>query len=675
MEDPYLWLEEVESDRALHWVESHNRVAIDELTHTPLYQDIYQGLLEIYDSTDKIPSVVKYGEFYYNFWQDADHVRGIWRRCSPESYATTHPDWETVLDIDALSQAEGVSWVWKGASVLDLTNDQAMIYLSDGGKDAVTLREFSLIRKQFVEDGFYVPESRNYAQWIDADTLMLGTASEPDAATDSGYPLMTRRWARGTAIKDAPILFTGEKSDVSVSGGVTDSLSGRKQYVRKSRTFFERDFYLIGPNDSLTLIPVPAKANIDFFHDQLLIELREDWVVDATTFPSGSLLAINFDAFMAGDRAFKWLFTPEPRVSLAGFTGTRNHVVLSTLNNVNGRVSAWRFDEGKWESVAIETPLIGDVSVRAVDSDHSDEIFLTTTNFLVPSTLYRETIGGADRVALKQTPSYFDSSGLVMSQHEAIAPDGTAVPYFQVASNDLVLDGTNPTLLYGYGGFQVSMTPVYAATWGRSWMARGGVFILANIRGGGEFGPTWHQAALKGQRQVSWNDFIAIGEDLVARKVTSPSHLGIMGGSQGGLLMGVMYTQRPDLWGAVVCQVPLLDMLRYHRLLAGASWMGEYGNPDIPAERAFIEAYSPYQNISREKKHPRILFVTSTHDDRVHPGHARKMAARIEEFGHDFLYWENTEGGHGGAANNTERAQLFALGYTFLWQELTKARD
>jgi prolyl oligopeptidase len=671
MEDPYLWLEEVESERALQWVESRNKVAVDELTQSPNYTEIYDGLIEIYDSSDKIPGVSKYGDYYYNFWQDADHVRGIWRRCPPESYATPQPSWETVLDIDALGASEAISWVWKGASVLDLTNDRALLRLSDGGKDAVVVREFSLIQKQFVADGFYVPESKNNTQWIDADTLMLGTAANPDEATDSGYPLIAQRWARGTAIQDAVQLYTGEKSDVSISAGVSDSASGRKQFIQRSRTFFERDYFLIGKEGDLTPIAVPEKASIGFFHDQLLVELKDDWVLSSVVLPSGSLVAINFEAFMAGSREFTQLFSPEPRVSMAGFTTTRNHVVITSLDNVNGRVTAWRFDEGNWQIVTIDTPAIGNVSVSAVDSDHSDEIFLTTTSFLDPTALHWQTVGKADRVALKQTRPYFDASGLVMSQHEAIAPDGTRIPYFQVAPKGLKLDGTNPTLLYGYGGFQVSMTPSYSGTWGRSWTARGGVFILANIRGGGEFGPSWHQAALKGNRQVSWNDFIAIGEDLVARKVTSPPHLGIMGGSQGGLLMGVMYTQRPDLWGAVVCQVPLLDMLRFNKLLAGASWMGEYGNPDLPAERAFIAAYSPYQNISRTQTQPRILFVTSTHDDRVHPGHARKMAARLEEYGHDFLYWENTEGGHGGAANNAERAQLHALGYAFLWEQLT----
>lgn len=675
MDDPYLWLEEVESERALDWVKARNQITLNELTSAARYTDIYDGLLEIYNSSDKIPGVTKYGAYYYNFWQDADHERGIWRRCTPESYAFDDPAWETVLDIDALAEIEEISWVWKGATVLDLTNKRALLRLSDGGKDAVVIREFDLTTKQFISDGFILPEAKANASWVDADTLLIGTSADSLGPTDSGYSRVTRRWQRGTPFESATEIYVGDKTDVGVFSAVSDSNSGRREMVVRSITFYDTEYHLIGANNSLTPIPVPLDSEIGLFQNQLLVEVKSDWEVGETTLSTGALVAINFDAFMAGDREFKILFDPQPRVSLArsGYTTTKNHVVISTLDNVNGRLAAWRYEAGDWSHVAIDTPAIGSASARGIDSDHSDEVFITTSNFLSPSTLHRQTVGNDDRVALKNTPTYFDQSELVMTQHEAIAPDGTRIPYFQVSREGIKLDGSNPTLLYGYGGFQISMTPSYTGTWGRSWMERGGVFILANIRGGGEFGPAWHQAALKGNRQVSWNDFIAIGEDLVTRGVTTPPHLGIMGGSQGGLLMGVMYTQRPDLWGAVVCQVPLLDMLRFNKLLAGASWMGEYGNPDLPEERAFIEAYSPYQNISRTKDQPRILFVTSTHDDRVHPGHARKMAARLEEFGHDFLYWENTEGGHGGAANNAERAQLHALGYEFLWKELSRS--
>ncbi len=671
-DDPFLWLEEIESEGALAWVEERNATALGELTNDLRYAEIEDALLEIYNSRDRIPSVSRHGDYYYNFWQDAEHVRGIWRRCSPQSYASDEPAWETVIDLDALAEDEGVSWVWKGATVLDTTHDRALVRLSDGGQDASEFREFDLTTNTFVEGGFHLESGRNRADWIDRDTLLVGAFPGNDDATTSGYPRKSRIWHRHTPLSEAPIVHTIDANEVGAFIFVSDSSSGRRKIIYQAVTAFETLFWLINDDHSLNRIKVPRKSSIGFFQDQLLVELQTDWTTHETTHPSGALLAINFDAFQAGNRDFTVLFDPEPRVSLASYGTTKNFVVLNLLDNVNGRVRALHRVEGEWQPQDLSTGDIGNASASAVDSDLNDEVFLNTASFLEPRTLSLTDLSSGEITPLKQTPTYFDKRGLAMSQHEAIAPDGTHIPYFQVSRADLELDGSHPTLLYGYGGFQVPMTPGYSGTFGRSWLAKGGVYVLANIRGGGEFGPTWHQAALKEKRQVSWDDFAAIGEDLIARGVTSPAHLGIMGGSQGGLLVGVSYVQRPDLWGAVVCQVPLLDMLRYHQLLAGASWVGEYGNPDIPEEREFIATYSPYQNVKSDGAYPRMLLVTSTHDDRVHPGHARKMAARLEAMGHDYLYWENTEGGHGGAANNAERARLWALGFTFLWRELAK---
>ena len=674
-EDPYLWLEEVESERALNWVKSRNQIALDELTVDPRYEEMRAGLLEIYHSSDRIPSVSRHGDYYYNFWQDAEHERGIWRRCTPESYATAEPDWETVFDVDALAAAEGISWVWKGATVLDLGYDRALLRLSDGGQDAAEFREFDLVAKAFVEDGFTLESDKNRAAWIDRDRLLVGAFPGDDDATDSGYPRRVRIWQRNTPLTAAAIVHEIDPRKVGAFMMVSDNASNRQRVIHEAITNRETNYWLIGDDHSISAIEVPPLADIAFFQDRLLIELKSDWSVGGKTYPIGSLLSTSLVDFQAGRREFKVLFTPEPRVSLESYTTTASYIVLNLLDNVNGRIRALRRDGDEWQSSTLSTATIGNAAARAVDSDLNDEVFLVTANFLEPSTLSLADLESGEITKLKQTPTYFDKSGLEMTQHEATTPDGTKIPYFQVSRADLEPDGSHPTLLYGYGGFQVSMKPGYSGTWGRSWLERGGVYVLANIRGGGEFGPKWHQAALKEKRQTSWDDFAAIGEDLIARGVTSPPHLGIMGGSQGGLLVGVAYTQRPDLWGAVVCQVPLLDMLRYHQLLAGASWVGEYGDPDIPAEREFIAAYSPYHNIEADRDHPRILFVTSTHDDRVHPAHARKMAARLEELGHDFLYWENTEGGHGGAANNTERAQLWGLSFTFLWRELGGATE
>lgn len=670
--DPYLWLEDIEGERSLAWVEARNAIAVDELTADPRYEEIRAGLLEIYNSRDRIPSVTRHGDHYYNFWQDADHVRGIWRRCTPESYATEAPAWETVFDVDALAETEGISWVWKGAVVQDIDHQRALLILSDGGKDASEYREFDLTTRQFVADGFRLPAGRNRADWIDPDTLLVGAFPGEDDATDSGYPRRTRIWRRGTPIENAPIVHEIDAQKVGAFLMVSNNRSGRQRLIHEAVNTLDTNYWLIGDDHTLSKIDVPPRSDIGFFQDQLLVELKSDWTIGETTYPIGSLIATNLADFQAGERQFDVLFDPEPRVSLESYTTTKHYVVLNLLENVNGRIRALRREGDVWTTTTLSTSAIGNAAARAVDSDRHDEVFLTTANFLEPSTLSLADLNTGEIRQLKQTPTYFDKTGLRMSQHEATAPDGTRIPYFQVARADLPLDGTHPTLVYGYGGFQISMKPGYSGSWGRSWLERGGVYILANIRGGGEFGPAWHQAALKGNRQTSWDDFAAIGEDLIARGVTSPAHLGIMGGSQGGLLVGVAYTQRPDLWGAVVCQVPLLDMLRYHKLLAGASWTGEYGDPDKPEEREFIAKYSPYQNINPDADHPRILFVTSTHDDRVHPAHARKMAARLEEMGHDFLYWENTEGGHGGAANNAERAQLWALSFTFLWRELAE---
>ncbi len=670
--DPFLWLEDVAGEKPLQWVEARNQIALAELTSDPRYEEIRDDLLEIYNSRDRIPSVTRYGDHYYNFWQDDVHVRGIWRRCTPESYASSEPVWETVFDVDALAEAEGISWVWQGAVVQDLDYSRALLVLSEGGQDASEYREFDLHTLEFVEDGFQLPSGRNRADWIDRDTLMVGAFPRDDDATDSGYPRRTRIWQRGTPIEAAAIVHEIDAKKTGAFLSVSNNTSGRQRRIYEAISSHEINYWLIEDDLTLSKIEVPTRADIAFFQDQLLIELKSDWTIGDTTYPIGSLVSTHLADFQAGKREFKVLFDPEPRVSLESFTLTRNYVVLNLLDNVNGRIRALQRVVDDWKTSTLNTSAIGNASARAVASDLNDEIFLTTSNFLEPSNLSLADLTTGEITKLKQTPTYFNKTGLAMTQHEATAPDGTKIPYFQVSRADLKLDGTNPTLVYGYGGFQVSMKPGYSGTWGRSWLERGGVYILANIRGGGEFGPQWHQAALKEKRQTSWDDFAAIGEDVIARGVTSPQHLGIMGGSQGGLLVGVAYTQRPDLWGAVVCQVPLLDMLRYHKLLAGASWTGEYGDPEIPAERDFIATYSPYQNLDEHGDYPRILFVTSTHDDRVHPAHARKMAARLESMGHDFLYWENTEGGHGGAANNAERAQLWALSFTFLWRELAE---
>ena len=670
-DDPYLWLEDVEGAKPLEWVEAQNKVSLAELTAAPGYQALYDRLLAINDSRARIPAVVKRGAFYYNFWQDKTNPRGLWRRTTPEDYRNDNPKWETVLDLDALARDEKQNWVWSAPVPLYPNYDRYLLRLSRGGGDATVVREFDLATKTFVKaQPFDLPEGKNSVTWLDRDTLFVGTNFGPGALTDSGYPRTVKLWRRGTALADAPLVFAGEATDVAVNGYVTNEPGYHREFIRRAITFYTSETYLHEAG-KLTKLELPLDAQPDTYRDQITVELRSAWTTGGRTYPAGALLAMNYARFLKGERDFAFLFTPGPRTSLVGTSDTRNHLIVNELDNVRNRLYTLTLRaDGGWQRTPLAAPAFGTVSANAVDSDESDEFFLSVTDFLTPSTLAIGTIGHDARTVLKQLPGFFDKTGLAITQHEALSKDGTRVPYFQVARENLALDGKNPTLLYGYGGFEVSMTPSYSGGIGAAWLEQGGVYILANIRGGGEFGPGWHQAALKPNRQRAYDDFAAIAEDLIARKVTSPAHLGIQGGSNGGLLMGVMLTQRPELFGAVVCQVPLLDMKRYHLLLAGASWMGEYGNPDVPAEWDYISRYSPYQKVVAGKKYPRTLLMTSTRDDRVHPGHARKMAAKLADQGHDVLYYENTEGGHGGAANNAQRARMTALAFTFLQKQL-----
>ncbi len=670
-DDPYLWLEEVDSSRALTWVREQNAVTQKELEGKPGFADLRDRLLAIYDSSDRIPFVSKYGPYLYNFWRDAARPKGVWRRATPDEYRKEQPAWEVVLDLDALARDEGENWVWKGVDVLEPLAERALVSLSRGGADAAVIREFDLGTKAFVPNGFTLPEAKSDVSWLDQDTLYVGTAWGPDTLTKSGYPRIVKRWRRGTPLAEAAVVWEGKDTDVSVRSFVTREPGYTREFIWRALTFFTSEVHLrVG--DSWVKLEVPEDARPGTYRDHVTVRLRSEWTVGGRTYPAGAYLAMPLNRFLAGERAFDQLYTPGPRTALQSVVQTRHALIINELDQVQNRLSELRLVEGAWQNRPIPTPEFGAIGVGAWDRFESDDFFLTFTDFLTPTSLYLGSLGKADRVLLKQQPAYFDASGLEIAQHEAVSADGTRVPYFQVSKRGLPLNGTTPTLLYGYGGFQVSQQPGYRAAVGAAWLEKGYVYVLANIRGGGEFGPGWHQAALKDKRQRAYDDFIAIGEDLVARGVTSPRHLGIHGGSNGGLLVGVMLTQRPDLFGAVLCEVPLLDMRRYHRLLAGASWMAEYGNPDVPEEWAYLRSYSPYHNVVAGKTYPRVLLTTSTRDDRVHPAHARKMAARMLAQGHSLLYYENIEGGHGGAADNRQSAYKGALGYLFLEQELTK---
>lgn len=666
-EDPYLWLEEVDGEKALNWAKERSEKDTAELEKVSEFEPIHEKLLEIYNSSDRIPYPAVRGDYVYNFWQDADHVRGIWRRTSLDSYLEEEPTWETVLDLDVLAEAEDENWVWKGSSGLYPNYDRFLITLSRGGGDASVTREFDAKKKAFLEDGFYVPEAKARVSWKDENTVWIGTDFGEGSLTNSGYPRLVKEWSRGTALDAAKTLHEGSVEDVSVGAYSLHNPEGRYDFIYSTPAFFKGHYWMIVDGEKVKLdIPEDASPN-GVFKGQILISLRTDWNVGGTTYPADALLAMDLKDFLKGDRDFQVLFQPEERVALGGVSWTLNHLLVSTMDNVKGKLYRYILKGDKWTKEEIELPGLGTVGIAGT-SDINDSFFISYTDFLTPSSLYLVQDGKKMQKA-KSTPEYFDTSGMKVDQYEAVSKDGTKIPYFIFMPKGFKANGKNPTMLYGYGGFEVSMRPNYSATTGTSWVQRGGVYVLANIRGGGEFGPKWHQAAMQEKHQNTFDDFIAVAEDLIARKITSPDHLGIVGGSNGGLLVGACFVQRPDLYNAVVCQVPLLDMKRYNKLLAGASWMAEYGNPDTE-DWEYMKTWSPYQNLDATQDYPEVFFTTSTRDDRVHPGHARKMVKKMTDMGKDVYYYENIEGGHGGAANLNQRAYMWALTYAYLWKML-----
>ncbi len=666
--DPYLWLEDVTGERALAWVKARNAESTAELASTPAFEQLEKDLLAILDSKARIPYVSKRGAYYYNFWRDAANPKGLWRRTTLEEYRKAAPKWDVVIDLDALAKEEKENWVWAGAQILRPDYKRALVSLSRGGADAAVVREFDLETRTFVKDGFQLPEAKGGVSWIDRDHIYVSTDFGAGSLTTSGYPRIAKRWTRGTPLSSATTVYEGQASDMAIGAMFDDTPGFERHFVQRSIEFYKSETFLLGSDGALKKIDVPDDANPGVQREWLTVELRTAWTVGGRTYPAGALLAARFDDFMKGARDFTVLFEPTANSSLAGFSWTRHHLILNVLEDVKNRLFVLTPREAGWKREPLPgAPAFSTISASGIDPDESDDYFLNVSGYLTPPRLEFGHVGEAPE-KIKEMPAFFDASNLEVSQHFATSKDGTRVPYFQVSPKGMPLDGARPTLLYGYGGFEVSLTPGYNPSVGRGWLSNGGVYVVANIRGGGEYGPRWHQAALREKRLRAYEDFAAVAEDLVARRITSPLHLGIQGGSNGGLLMGNMLTLYPQLFAAVVCQVPLLDMQRYSHLLAGASWMAEYGDPDKPDDWAFIRTFSPYQNVKPAQKYPAVLFTTSTRDDRVHPGHARKMMARMLELGYDVRYYENIEGGHGGAADNRQAAHMQALAYTFLWK-------
>jgi len=671
--ESHLYLEDVEGAQALEKVGEWNDASAAKMKGD-LYNEISAELLEVYNSPEKIPYASFRKNRMNNFWQDEANVRGVWRQTTQNNYLRDNPTWTTILDIDALAKTEDKNWVYKGNNCLAPGYILCLVSLSEGGKDATEIREFDMRTKDFVEDGFVLPESKGSATWLGANNLLIGRDFGEGTLTESGYPMIAKMWRRGQPMSEARTLMTGELEDVGVWPGTFENAQGREEVlITRATTFYDTEYYWIPRTGDdrykPVRLPVPTKVELSGQHgDQMLVRLQEDW----KGYGSGALVSFSVKDFMDDasiDTVYE-VISPTARQSIGNFGVTKSGLLLSLYDNVAGSAHMFTFNGGKWSGKKLDFPENGNISIGSTH-DKEDIAFISSESFLQPDTLWMIDTSDGEITEAKKLPSWFDSGSMVAEQFFATSKDGTKVPYFVVRGKDIAMDGSNPTLLYGYGGFEISINPSYSATIGKAWLERGGVYVVANIRGGGEFGPAWHQAGLKTKRQVIYDDFIAVGEDLVVKNITTPEHLGIHGRSNGGLLMGVMFTQRPDLFNAVTIGVPLLDMQRYHTLLAGASWVGEYGDPDdTGAEGEYIRTLSPYHNIKAGTEYPVPYIYTSTKDDRVHPGHARKFAARLEDLGLPFYYYENIDGGHAGAANLKETANSQALIYSYLWSQL-----
>lgn len=672
-QDPYIWLEEARSDEALAWVTAENERTLGVLEADPRFETLKNEALAIFDSEDRIPFVSFRPDGLYNFWQDKANPKGLLRRTSLESYQTDEPVWETVLDVDALAAAEGKEWVYKGSTCLPPALNKCMIALSDGGEDATIMREFDTSTKSFVEGGFELSEkSQGGIQWIDENTLLVGRDFGEGTLTESEYPFTSRVWVRGTDLADAPEVFRGQSDDVWAGANLMRDATGEVQLMTAFRgvSFHESEYFVSIDSDWIAL-DIPKKASpYGIVDGHMLFSTDVDWEVDGQTFPADSLIAVELEAFKKDPNgaAKTLVWAPQDRQTKQGGAITAGALYVGLLDNVVGKVLKFNFSDGGWTNEQVTLPDNATVGIAA-SSNESEQIMFTVTDFLNPTTLYY-TDGSGDPMPLKTSPSYFDAAGMEVEQHEATSADGTKIPYFIVKPAGMEMNGETAVLMTGYGGFQVPRLPGYLGSTGKMWLERGGAYVLGNMRGGGEFGPGWHQTAIRENKQRTWDDFIAIGDDIVAKGFTSPEHLGIQGGSQGGLLVGTAFTQRPDLFGAAIVQIPLFDMLRYHVIGRGASWIGEYGDPRIPEQRAWIEGYSPYQMIKEGVDYPTPFLWASTADDRTHPAHARKGAARLKEQGHPYYYFEDMTGGHSGGVDNEQRAKLQALQYIYLMQQL-----
>jgi prolyl oligopeptidase len=673
--DEFGYLEEIEGERALAWARGENERTLGELQSDPRYQRFYDQALQILQARDRIPFVSIRPDGLYNFWQDQEHVRGILRRTNLASYRTDAPQWETVLDVDALAAAENANWVYQGMQCLPPSETRCLVILSNGGRDANFVREFDTVSKSFVERGFSLPEGKQNVAWVDQDTILVARDFGEGTMSSSGYPITVRRLRRGQPLDQAEELFRGRPEDVRVFPLVLRDARGQVHAtgVGRSLSFFENEFTIFTPSGNVVL-PLPRKASpVGVVDGRLLVSTDEEWeAAPGLRFAPDSVVSYDLAEWKRDPLRARpsLVWAPGPRQTLSGVAITRNSLLITILDNVRGRASVWNHANGAWTSRPVDLPQNATIGIAAA-SDENDQAMFTVTDYLQPTSLYLYDAARPEApVRIKTTPPRWDASNHVVEQFEARSRDGTMIPYFVVRRRDAPMDGSTPTMLYAYGGFQSSQTPSYLATTGRLWLEQGNAWVVANLRGGGEFGPTWHQSAQRENKQRTWDDYIAVAEDLIRRNITSPRRLGVIGGSQGGLLVGTAITQRPELFNAAIIQVPLFDMMRYHLLGSGASWIGEYGDPRIPEQRAWIQGYSPYQRLVAGRNYPTPFIHTSTADDRVHPGHGRKAAARLHALGQPYYYYENMQGGHSAAANLQETARRIALEFTYASKRL-----
>lgn len=666
------WLEDIESDRALSWVNERNRHSLARLQEDYRYEPLRHAAIENYTAEDRIPYATTQGGRVHNFWQDRQHIKGIWRTTTLESYTGDAPNWQTLLDIDELAREEDEDWVYKGRTTLGPAFDRCLVHLSRGGSDAVEVREFDIPTANFVSGGFFLPEAKSRVDWLDQDHLLVATDFGRGSLTSSGYPRQVKLWRRGTPLKAAELLFEADPTDMLVQPQTVCRPEGNYAFISRRPDFFTQENWLCTAGGKLQKVPFPDHAEFGgVFIDKLLAQLRRDWHVAGETFRAGSLVSIDMEASLASGEPMnvRLVIAPGKNLAIKDVSIGRDCVYVSTMEDVNGLLLELRPGaEGEWSQRRVDLPTGGSIELVSQDPV-SDMTLINFESFLVPASLHLMN-QGAEPQTIKSMPARFDSTDFKSEQFFATSKDGTRVPYYVVSHKDLPCDGSTPCYMYAYGGFEVSLTPTYLTAMGIEWLKAGGVYVLANIRGGGEYGPDWHHAALLEHRQRAYDDFIAVAEDVIDKGISSPRRLGIRGGSNGGLLVTAVMVQRPDLFNAVICAVPLIDMLRYHKLSAGASWIAEYGDPDKPEQAEWIAKYSPYQKVTTDAEYPEVFFWTNTKDDRVHPSHARRMVANMLSKGHEVLYFENTKGGHGGGADPIALAHTTALELVYLMQKL-----